>query len=266
MSAQILLVFLLLALVSACGGGDGSGGRAQQVPIPEEQIDIIMANQVFACAPIKGDECPSGIARLFTIDRLNNENSHVCTGFMIGTKTLITNAHCVRNEEQCSNTRIAVYSGGGYLSTRCSRVVRSEEDYPEGDPRKSIDIAELELADFYSGESFELAEQWPSAGDRINVWAIDHTGIDAGANLFESRITEFNCEFSAQNSQPAQLLSSCPLIQGNSGSPALNQDGKVVGVIWGATATFNSNLDLSLRRRQQESAAMTEIQYVRQPP
>jgi S1-C subfamily serine protease len=56
------------------------------------------------------------------------------------------------------------------------------------------------------------------------------------------------------------MLEKCPVIQGNSGSPALNLAGDVIGVVWGATALdIDSSLSFSVRRSLDEFAAVTEM-------
>jgi V8-like Glu-specific endopeptidase len=220
-----------------------------------------MANQKFSCASISGGACPSGIARLFIVNRSDPEKSGVCSGFMITRNRLITNHHCLSTQAECNNTYIAVYNGSSYLSTRCRRLIRAQED-SENTDNKAIDVAELEIDDIFTGGSFDISATRAVPGDKVTAWVVDHTGLDLMfGNLFDSRITEYDCEAVSQNESPSLLLQRCPVIQGNSGSPAFNEEGQVIGVIWGATATFDTSLSLNSRRLRNEKAAVTEMIY-----
>ena len=98
----------------------------------------------------------------------------------------------------------------------------------------------------------------------MTAWVVDHTGLDniENPNFFESRITEFNCKVQNQNDSASLVLENCPVIHGNSGSPAVNTAGDIVGVIWGATdADVSSQTDLAIRRSGSGLGIVTEMTH-----
>ncbi|MCM2350485.1 MAG: serine protease [Bacteriovoracaceae bacterium] len=264
-------VFLLLNMlgvllfVSSCGAKKSSKGE-RITRIPEEQVADIMANQSFDCASIDNRPCPHGVSRLFIVNPADTTNSSVCTGFMVASNILVTNHHCVSTQAQCINTFVAVYQGGTYLATRCKRVIRAEEDYPEiNDSRRAIDYAVLEIEGNYQGEVFGASPERAVDGDIVTTWVIDHTGLDriGTTNLLESRVTEFKCKVDPQTDRASLVLEECPVVSGNSGSPVLNESNQFVGVIWGGTALFSSAVDLDARRSVSAWATVTEMIHFR---
>ncbi|WP_408095521.1 trypsin-like serine peptidase [Peredibacter sp. HCB2-198] len=256
------LFFLLSFLLFQISCSKSSSSNRRETTIRDEQINEIMDNQNFDCASINGKACPDGVVRLLIVNPENEDQSAVCSGFMIGTNRLVTNYHCLSTAAQCNNTYIAIYTGNSYTKTRCSSIVRSEQDVANpNDPTRAIDYTVLETVDAYTGASFPLSHDDADIGDEIHVWVVDHTGLDAiPPNLTDSRITEFECEV-MDSARASLVMQNCPIISGNSGSPALNTRGDVVGVVWGGTATFSSSLDLTFRRQLNEFGLATEVKY-----
>ena len=256
---------MMLLLVS-CGEARRSSGK-KKATLTQDQIQEIMDHQILTCAGIGGHPCPAGVSRLLTLDQLSADDSYVCSGFMVGPNTLVTNHHCISTIEQCRNTYIAIYDGSSYLQTRCKSIIESQEDYAdENDPHRKIDFVVIETVDSYFGTTFELSPSQAQVGDTITAWVVDHIGLDrplaSEQNPYEARITEFSCKVMNQTDSDSLVLETCPIIYGNSGSPILNSLGQVVGVIWGATeAGVNSNMDLALRRSLSGLGIATETIY-----
>lgn len=259
-----LIIITLLILSVSCSKSSSSSKR--ETPINEEQIQQIMANQNFECAAIDGT-CPAGVARLLIVNPNDPDTSAVCSGFMISPNRLVTNHHCVSTQDFCNSTYIAIYTKTGYTNTKCKTIVKTDQDVEDpNDPSRAIDYTILETVDIYDGSFFPLSNDLAEAGDLIQTWVIDHTGLDKmPPNLFDSRVTELDCRVLDQSTRASLVMKNCAIISGNSGSVALNRDGEVIGVIWGGTTTIgvDSSLDLTIRRQLNELGLATEVNYLR---
>ena len=133
------------------------------------------------------------------------------------------------------------------------------------DPNRSIDFTVMEIEGEYQGGHFSLSDTQAEAQDLIQAWVVDHTGLDQEpSNLTDSRISEFECRVMDQNERASLVMMKCPIISGNSGSPALNIRGRVIGVLWGGTALdIDSSYNLFLRRQLDELALATEVNHFR---
>jgi V8-like Glu-specific endopeptidase len=259
-----IITILILIVFSGCGKKDSSH-KKRLTRITEEEIAEVLKNQKFDCASINNTGCPRGMTRLMTIDRFDPDRSSVCTGFMVTSNRLVTNHHCLSTQEECENTYLVIYTGLEPFISRCSKILRTQEDYPDpNDDRRAVDYSVIETTGNYQGNTFELSSQEANIGDQVQTWVIDHTGLDDpfDPNLYESRVTEFRCKVQDQEEKASIMLEDCPVISGNSGSPVFNLAGRVVGVVWGASAAgLNANTPLDFRRSLDEYAAVTEMIY-----
>lgn len=265
MSPVLLLFTLSLSLLFSCGGKNSSKGK-RVTRIAEEEIQEVMNNQKFSCASLSGG-CPHGVARLLVLNRFDPDQSAVCSGFMVGETTLMTNHHCVDTKEVCSDTYIAIYTGATYVQTKCKRIIKTMQDTPDpNDPSRRLDFTVLEIEDVYHDKFFEVSDVAAEIGDTVHSWVVDHTGLDdeIRPNLYDSRITEFRCNVMDQNEYASLMLERCAVINGNSGSVSLNTDGHVIGIIWGGSAFgVDTTLELPIRRSLNFEALLTEAENFR---
>src|SRR3989344_8244897 len=121
---HLSLVLFSLLLLASCGDS-GINGR-KRITITKESISSLVSEQNFECASIHGNSCPVGIARLFIHNPTDVDDSATCSGFLNGSNKIVTNNHCVASEKECQNTYISIYTGEGYESVRCKRIIKTQ--------------------------------------------------------------------------------------------------------------------------------------------
>lgn len=265
MFLRSIFVICFSFLLVSCGQ-EKSQTTKRRIKLQENQIAYIMENQQFSCDSIDGSDCPAGIARLFIFNRYKPSNSAVCSGFMVSRDTLVTNNHCVKNAKACKDTYIAIYNGYSHETVKCKSIIAVGRDSKNpNNPRKSLDFTVMKISQDYTGEYFEVGQRAPKAFTEVNAWVVDHTGLDKyNANPFESRITQFKCQIKNQNKYRSVMLENCPVISGNSGSPVIDENARVVGIIWGSVISdLRSSTPLILRRNSDVEALMTDVRFFR---
>lgn len=173
---------------------------------------------------------------------------YVCTGFLIDENTLVTNEHCVADQETCANTKVIF----GYEYNRFGQIPGMEQ-YDCLKVRTvnyELDTAVLELA----GEpgkrwnSLAIADNPALEGERLFV--IQHPAGEP------KQISDSDCTVFESISPGRQSLSDfahkCDTLGGSSGSPVFNLSGEVVGLHhWGR--------DVSGRYSQSNRAVRMEL-------
>lgn len=265
MKQSLPLMMLSLLFITSCGlsGPDRKNG-AKETEIKESQIQLVMSKQKMECDSLYGQDCPEAVARLLIINKKSPKKSKLCSGFMVGEDTMVTNEHCISSKADCSNTHVAIYDGNSYLQSKCASVVKIIKDkYKASNPKKNLDVTIVKLTDRYYGKTFKIAERRPMPNEDLYAWVVDHTGNDSkNGNLVESRITQFKCTVASSSPWKALTLLNCPVVHGNSGSPIVNSSGEIVGIIWGGTADkMDSTYPLEKRRQTSFLAAATEALY-----
>lgn len=262
------VLFIALTTLTSCGSdsADNSKPAVKKDPKPEGlDMSKVMRQQRVTCASIdrRTGSCPSGMARLFIV---KGDSINQCSGFLVSSNILVTNHHCISSARDCDNTYIAVYNGYSYRKTRCEAVIRTFQDASSStDFNRGQDFAVVELSNVMTATPFKMADPDNlnlKNRDEVTAWVVDHQSIT------RSRITELECEFVDQSGldeddrHKSMILDDCPVISGNSGSPAVDSNNKVVGVIWGGTNdSQDANTSLYLRRRAEAVAVVTDLVY-----
>lgn len=171
------------------------------------------------------------VAKLSMIkNTANGPKRYVCTGFLIDDNTLVTNEHCVADQNVCANTKVIF----GYEYNRIGQIPGMEQ-YDCLSVRTvnvEFDMAVLDLA----GEpgkrwsSLALAERPVENGERLFI--VQHpTGEPK--QISDRDCAVFEAIAPGRQSQ-SDFAHTCDTLGGSSGSPVFNVSGEVVGLHhWG---------------------------------
>lgn len=205
-----------------------------------------------ACATMSEAECPAGVALLLAKKTANDSEIDRCSSFLINSRTLVTNRHCIPED-----LRDKTLSCAGRLTAVFPKT-----------PRFAAERAECESILSISTESAELAVgQADYAVIRLNRpvkrshFRVNREGLPNGIKLtaftfdpfpgspVKATLRKKTCE-SLQNTDlvpgytdalsPAASFKGCQIIRGNSGSVAVDDKGQVRAVMH-ATWPLNKN-------------------------
>lgn len=248
---------MLLMLITLLGCGKGKNEKKKVVEITQDQITNLLEKQSFQCESVDGKVCPDALARLFILNPQTPHLSGLCSGFLTRSNRLITNAHCVPTQVECDQTYVVIHVQGDYRVAKCQSLLKLYEDFKPLE-EKSLDVAVLELdRHFKELKVFKSSSRKLVVGDTATAWVIDHL------SLFEARITELECTLKERSH--SYVFKNCPAIGGNSGSPIINQEGRVTSILWGATTdeSVDESLPLNSRRLLEDWTYATDVSFVR---
>lgn len=267
-----LFISLFSLLLASCGkdGGDGT------LPIPKRQIDKLSEQTSEyindpTYQPKNGktsvkmpERTPYGLTAVMT-----SKTSYglplvqTCTGFLINSNTVITNSHCVSEEIKkkpslCSKKMaFGVQTKNGTVNAFCKKLIYAS-------PIKSFDFsapdyAVIEIDQNIDEEStFTVSRGGIDQEEKLFIATLNVAATRDGVFGFKATFEKKDCQAKKDSilgvhvnkmSSIIPLFSAtetnkgCPLKPGQTGSPVVNQDGKVVGL---AFAGKNRKTDLSL--------------------
>nr|WP_284507946.1 serine protease [Caballeronia sp. NCTM1] len=166
-----------------------------------------------------------------------------CSGFLIDSTHVITNAHCLNTESECASTVIIfgykkVAPDDTRLGTqyRCSQLLTTSQ-------LQSLDIAVLKIQPSAIAPvvPMKLSESFDPNG---TIMMLEHPqGETLKASRQHCAITSAFLRSPTSQHQD-DLGHSCDAAKGSSGSPLLDSDGKLIGVHhWGIDSTLGDLAD-----------------------
>ncbi len=172
-----------------------------------------------------------------------------CTGTLVGKNVVLTNAHCLHTEEDCSYASVTFsdYHEKNQLGQRvhrefkCSQVIYSSldydmtlftlEDYPSRHyPVQNLDLRPLEIQ---NGSWLFMIGATPNRENKhVEICQVkkDLRVVGIASDQKFRYLTKI-------------LVCARDILPGDSGSPVFNHEGNVVGVVWGSTSTSRTATD-----------------------
>lgn len=261
---QPLFLLCLTLLLTACGNSDKIATR-KRTTISPQLMEQIMNEQSFDC--YSGDGCHEGIGRLFAINYSDADNSSKCSAFLVAPDLVLTNSHCVyagiRNlKRSCEGLYFIFPTKWGTIhQARCSKILY-RDPHQNGNPRYQRgdqDFALIRLDRELRLSHLELNEEGLKPLSIVHPYVIDHISD------FTARMVKLSCEMTSVDSTLGVAeLSNCPVISGNSGSAVLDQNDRVVGVIFASSnPTIRKETDpLYIRKHATTKAYAFDLAFI----
>ncbi len=180
----------------------------------------------------------------------------VCSGSLIGTDIVATNLHCLPEDlahvgADCQNRIQFIFSpqeGKEEERIECDRVVYLSP--PLGADVLKPDYAFIKLKTSPRRKHLEISQQGFPDKSKVTIYKMDpdNEGLRGVIRKIECQAIQNSIinPYFTSDTAPLVLLTNCPIVKGNSGSPLILSDGNAHGIV---SATVDLPMTKSLRDR-----------------
>jgi hypothetical protein len=238
----------LSALVMAQFGGCNDSKTENQFqnatrstnPLLDENAREIIRNQNLYCS--SKEDCHPSLVKILL---LKNGKPRFCTGFLVGPEHVATSSGCLDDSLRVTgascNDRVFFYLTKDVFTDlnkkgpiHCDTVTHASSS-PEKDLIvRGGDIAFLKMSEKVDREPLAISSEGISDGEVLRVWKVDKSN-DRDAvikkNSCMASHNSFANPLAVSKFSPVIPIMGCEYIDGNEGSPVLNEKGEVVGVM-----------------------------------
>lgn len=179
--------------------------------------------------------------------------SKFCNSVLVGENLALTNHHCISKEEDCDLAKFIFVNRTNGIVASCKSIIHSEPYFdqtlveleePVVAPFKPLPIADREYF-FESGTPLFVASTfgyWQSSW-LSSKWKIsDDAAEKASASLISCSVTG-SADFASTEDDELRIANyglTCTVEHGQSGSPVIGSDGRLVGLVWGKNTDDSS--------------------------
>jgi V8-like Glu-specific endopeptidase len=214
----------------------------------DNHFEEVLKDQKIKCTE---DKCPEGLARI-----LFQEDDEVfsCTGFLVAPNIVMTNSHCVQSgvDDFCERAMVQFPGKNSKKAdpVGCSKVLVSHPSYDLVLDRKN-DYAFIELKNAVEREVFHFDTKSGIENEKnYGVWVMNSITQNYAEMAHYSCISVQETALVPTSNHPfadKMVFIDCPIIPGNSGSPILNDENKVVGIMYGASVNTHGEFAKALK-------------------